>query len=351
MKTKYIYLIVLIFATVNLFANDIEFTKGTYAEILSKAKSENKVIMIDFYTDWCKWCVELEKKVYTNPEVADFANKYQINWKIDAEKGEGVELAKRYQVSGYPTIVFVDPNGDEIDRIIGYLPVKEFFPAMKDYVNGKNTLKSLQNTLANNPNDLEANLRMGKKLFGNGKTADAKTCFENVIKNDPDNKSGWTDDAELYMAQINGKKEDIDAFVNKYPNSELTKQALIFLAESTMENNDYATGEKYFNDLITKYGKNDEEVSFSYGQFLLSRIYGITKNENISKSDNMKGIELANTCLEYVKGSINEASCYYYLSMLNFNLGNKSAANEYIDKAIGIFDRKSFREFKEKINK
>jgi tetratricopeptide (TPR) repeat protein len=222
---------------------------------------------------------------------------------------------------------------------------------MKDYVSGKNTLKSLQSTLATNPNDIEANLRMGKKLFESGNNADARKHFENVTKLDSDNKSGWTDDAELYLAQMNGKKEDIDSFIKKYPDSELTKQALLFLAESTMENNDYATGDKYYEELIAKYGKNDEDVSFSYGQFLLSRIYGITKNENISKSDNMKGIELANTCLEYVRGSINEASCYYYLSILNFNLGNKSAANEFIDKAINIFDRKSFREFKEKINK
>jgi len=351
MKIKSFFIIALLLISLRATANEIQFTKGSYSEVLAKAKAENKVLMVDFYTDWCKWCVELEKKVYTNAEVADFANKNQINWKIDAEKGEGIELAKKFKVSGYPTIVFVDANGDEIDRIVGYLPVKDFFPVMKDYVNGKNTLKSLQTTLATNPNDVEANFRLGKKLYSEGNNSEAKKYLENVIKNDPENKSGWTDDADLYLAQINGKKEDIDAFIKKYPDSELTKQALIYLAESTMENNDYATGDKYFDELITKYGKNDEEVSFSYGQFLLSRIYGITKNENISKSDNMKGIELANTCLEYVRGSINEASCYYYLSILNFNLGNKSVANEYIDKAINIFDRKTFREFKEKINK
>ncbi len=351
MNFKSLLIIALLLISFKAFANEIQFTNGTYTEVLSKAKAESKVLMIDFYTDWCKWCVELDKKVYTNSEVADFANKNQVNWKIDAEKGEGIELAKKFQVAGYPTVVFVDGNGDEIDRIVGYLPVKDFLPAMKDFVSGKNTLKSLQATLSANANDIEANFRLGKKTLEVGNAGDAKKYLEKVVSLDSENNSGWTDDAELYLAQISGKKDDIDAFVNKYPKSDLTKQALIFLAESTMENNDYTTGDKYYDELIAKYGKNDEEVSFSYGQYLLSKIYGITKNENISKELNLKGIELANTCLVFVKGSVNEASCYYYLAMLNLNLGNKAQALDYIDKAISIFDRKSFRELKDKINK
>lgn len=351
MKIRLLFILVVFLAAAKAFPEDIIFTKGTYSEVLAKAKQENKVLMIDFFTDWCKWCVEIEKKVYTNPEVAAFANNYQINWKIDAEKGEGVDLAKKYSVTGYPTIVFVDGNGDEIDRIIGYLPVKDFLPSMKDIVNGKNTTKSLQAKLKENPNDAEANYRLGKKLLESGNTQEAKECMQKVINADPSNNAGWTDNAELITAQIAGGKEGILAFISKYPESELRKDALIFLAETTLENNDYETGEKYYKELFEKYGKNDEDINFNYGNFLLSKIYGITKKENISKEDNLKGIEYANNCLEYVKGSINEASCYYYLAVLNFNLGNKVQSNEYIDKAISIFNRKSFREFKEKINK
>lgn len=351
MKLRILFIIILLIAAVKAYPEDIVFTNGTYAEVLAKAKQENKVLMIDFFTDWCKWCVEIEKKVYTNAEVADFANSFQVNWKIDAEKGEGVNLAKKYNVTGYPTIVFVDGNGDEIDRIIGYLPVKDFLPAMKDIVSGKNTTKTLQAKLKENPNDAEANYRLGKKLLESGNTQEAKECMQRVITADPANNAGWTDNAELIIAQIAGGKEGIIAFISKYPESELRKDALIFLAETTLENNDYETGDKYYKELFEKYGKNDEDINFNYGNFLLSRIYGITKKENITKEDNLKGIEYANNCLEYVKGSINEASCYYYLAVLNFNLGNKVQANEFIDKAISIFNRKSFREFKEKINK
>ncbi len=351
MKLKSIVIITLLLLTAKVFANEITFANGTYAEILAKAKSENKVIMIDFYTDWCKWCVELDNKVYTNSDVAEFANANQINWKIDAEKGEGIDLAKKFSVSGFPTIVFVDTDGEEIDRIIGYLPAKDFLVTMKDIVNGKNTSKSLQTTLKTYPDDVEANFRFGKKIFDAGKTDEALIYFKKVLELDPKNKSGWTDDTELYLAQISNKKEDVVAFVKKYPDSELTKSAIMYLAELTLETNDYTAGDAYYKQLLDKYGKNDEEINFGYGQYLLTKIYALNKKENKTKDDYKKGIELSNECLNFVKGSVNEASCYFYLSEFYFQTGDKAKANEYIDKALVIHDRKSFKDQKDKINK
>lgn len=351
MKLKSLLIIALLLLSAKVFSNEITFTNGTYAEVLAKAKAENKVIMIDFYTDWCKWCVELDNKVYTNSDVADFANAKQINWKIDAEKGEGVDLAKKFNVSGYPTVIFVDTDGEEIDRIIGYLPAKDFLVAMKDIVNGKNTTKSLQAALISNPEDVEALYRLGKKIFDTGKTDEAAGYFKKAIELDPNNKSGWIDDAELSLAQINNKKEDIEAFVKKYPDSELTKIAIMYLAELALETNDYTAGDNYYKQLISKYGSNDEEINFGYGQYLLTKIYALNKKENKSKDDYKKGIEMANECLNIVKGSVNEASCYFYLSEFYLQTGDKTKANEYIDKALKIHDRKSFRDQKGKINK
>ncbi len=351
MKIKSIILAIVLLVSVKAFSNEIHFMSGTYAEVLAKAKAENKVVMIDFFTDWCKWCVELDKKVYTVDEVADFANTNQVNWKIDAEKGEGIELAKKFGVSGYPTVLYVNSDGEEIDRIVGYFPAKEFLPLMKDYVSGKNTMKSLKQTLSTNPDDVEANFRLGKKTADAGNMEEAKKYFDKVVTLDPGNKSGWTDDAELYLAQIKNTPADIEAFINKYPDSDLAKQAYIYLAEVSLEGNDYTKADGYYKKLFDKYGKNDEDITFAYGQYLLTKIYSITKKEKLTKEDCGNGIKLANECLEYVKGGVNEASCYYYLSIFYFNSGDKAKANECIDKALKIFDRKSFREQKEKINK
>ncbi|MBK8552006.1 MAG: DUF255 domain-containing protein [Ignavibacteria bacterium] len=89
---------------------EVIFSNGSYQEILDLAKQQNKTIMIDFVTDWCKWCIETDRKVYTDAKVTAYANEHQINWKIEAEKGEGPDLAKKYGVKGFPTIVFTSSD-------------------------------------------------------------------------------------------------------------------------------------------------------------------------------------------------------------------------------------------------
>lgn len=92
-----------------LRAVGIEFNHGSWAEIVSKAKAENKLIFIDFYTQWCGPCLNMAQNVFTQPEVGEFYNQNFVNAKIDAEHGEGRDLAKKYKIRFYPSYVFVDP--------------------------------------------------------------------------------------------------------------------------------------------------------------------------------------------------------------------------------------------------
>ena len=95
----------------------IQFYHGTWKEACDKAKVENKLVFVDFYTKWCGPCLNMAENVFILPFIGDFYNTNFVNMKIDAENGEGVELAKRYGVNSYPTYVFVDPqNGDVVHR-------------------------------------------------------------------------------------------------------------------------------------------------------------------------------------------------------------------------------------------
>ncbi|MEZ4691153.1 MAG: thioredoxin family protein [Ignavibacteria bacterium] len=210
-------------------AEDVIFATGTYQEVLSQAQKENKIIMIDFITDWCKWCVETDRKVYTNQEVSEFANANQINWKIDAEKGEGPDLAKKYGVKGFPTIIFADANGVEIDRIYGYLPAEQFLAKMKDYNNGVNTYGAISKMLEADPNDATANYLMAEKISTNGLDGDVKVYLEKTISLDPANEKGYTDDAKFMLAYIQEDPVTIQSLINEYPNSEKVKDAYLTL--------------------------------------------------------------------------------------------------------------------------
>lgn len=104
----------------------IAFEQGTFDEIKAKALKENKLIFIDAYTTWCGPCKQMAKNVFTNDDVADHYNKNFVNAKIDMEKGEGIEIAKKYQVQCYPNLLFIDGNGNLVHRIGGSMSAKDF---------------------------------------------------------------------------------------------------------------------------------------------------------------------------------------------------------------------------------
>ena len=118
MKTILIAITALFLST-NTMAQGIEFEHGTFAEALAKAKKENKMVFMDCYTSWCGPCKMIAKNVFPQKEVGDVFNKQFVNFKIDCEKGEGPEIAKRYGVNAYPTMLFFDANGQVVHKIVG----------------------------------------------------------------------------------------------------------------------------------------------------------------------------------------------------------------------------------------
>ena len=105
--------------------------------------NDQKIILVDFETESCVWCDRLDADTFTDERVIDFAKQNLISKKIDAEKGNGPELKKKYRVRGYPTILFLDSQGVEIDRIVGYRPPEEFLIELNRIKNGENTISEI----------------------------------------------------------------------------------------------------------------------------------------------------------------------------------------------------------------
>ncbi|MCB0594137.1 MAG: thioredoxin family protein [Lewinellaceae bacterium] len=111
----------------SLFAQEgIEFSKENWEGILAKASAENKLIFMDAYTTWCGPCKMMSKDVFTEASVGAFYNENFINAKIDMEAGEGLDLAERYEVQAYPTLLFIDGDGELVHRGVGYQSAEQF---------------------------------------------------------------------------------------------------------------------------------------------------------------------------------------------------------------------------------
>lgn len=101
------------------WAQGILFETGTFAEALAKAKQENKIVFLDVYTTWCGPCKQMAAKLFPTTEAGNIYNKHFVNYKIDAEKGEGLEVAAKYKVQGYPTNLFLRPDGSVVYTVMG----------------------------------------------------------------------------------------------------------------------------------------------------------------------------------------------------------------------------------------
>ena len=98
----------------------IHFDKIDLAKATEKAAKENKMIFIDAYTTWCGPCKIMAKTTFKDPDVADFFNKNFVNIKIEMEKdADGPDVARKYKVRAYPTLLIIRPDGSLVKQVIG----------------------------------------------------------------------------------------------------------------------------------------------------------------------------------------------------------------------------------------
>jgi thioredoxin-related protein len=98
---------------------------SSFNDALKKAKDEDKKLIVDVYTDWCGWCKKMDADAYQNKGIKKIIKKNFVFVKLNAEGSGSIkyngkeytetDLALLFQVSGYPTTVFLEPDGKVIE--------------------------------------------------------------------------------------------------------------------------------------------------------------------------------------------------------------------------------------------
>ncbi len=126
--------VVLLIVGTILFSNETWAAGNAWLTSLKQAQAQSresgKVILADFTgSDWCGWCVKLKREVFSRPEFAKWASQNVILLEVDFPrrktqsqqlKAQNRALAKSYGIRGYPTILFLNADGQEIGRS-GYI--------------------------------------------------------------------------------------------------------------------------------------------------------------------------------------------------------------------------------------
>ncbi|HEV7868323.1 MAG TPA: thioredoxin family protein [Chthoniobacteraceae bacterium] len=102
-----------------------------YEKAVAKAKAEKKMVVLDFTgSDWCGWCIKLDKEVFSKKEFKDYAKENLVLVEVDFPQGKQLSkkvkeqndrLQKEHGVQGFPTIVVLNPEGTKVGTL-GYTP-------------------------------------------------------------------------------------------------------------------------------------------------------------------------------------------------------------------------------------
>ena len=115
----------------NKINSEVNFYNGSLKEAMVKAKKEKKIIFLDVYATWCGPCKLLKKTTFKDPELSDYFNKKFISLEINGEEGEGKEIVRKYQLKGYPSLLFIDANGNLVNKTLGYYDGKQLLEIVK----------------------------------------------------------------------------------------------------------------------------------------------------------------------------------------------------------------------------
>lgn len=120
MRTRAIVILVLFLSVLTLMSFDpakgVTFHKGSFQSVLFKAKQENKLILLDFYADWCAPCKIMEQSTFKDARLAQYLHENFITYKINIEDLDGIPYKNKYDIKLLPTLLVVDASGSEMKR-------------------------------------------------------------------------------------------------------------------------------------------------------------------------------------------------------------------------------------------
>lgn len=151
----------------------------------TRARSEGRIIMVDFWASWCAFCAKLDQTTYKDVTVVGRLTKTTVPVKVNTEgRRDELEVADEHGVESLPTIAFFTPEGRAVARIEGYVDASAFLRLLNTAeVEGADMI-GWERVLRTDPVNFEALYGLGAKMYELNYHEDARPLLERARRVD-----------------------------------------------------------------------------------------------------------------------------------------------------------------------
>lgn len=163
----------------------LEWREGPLSAALQEAAPDRRVVVADVFATWCGPCKSMEEEIWSTPLGKELVADH-VPWKIDFDSDLGQEFKQQYKILGLPTVLFLNADGTEIDRIQGYPGKDEFLELASKYMRGESRMIPARQAFEADPGSAENQLRFGELLLVRADETEAIRLLESAAEGEPE---------------------------------------------------------------------------------------------------------------------------------------------------------------------
>jgi len=298
-------------------------------DAVSKAKTANKTLVIEFWAPECGPCIRLKRDIFNHSMTQGFLDSSFVLVQVSPADSIYKPLWKHFNLAYQSSVIYIDKNGNEIDRTVSYNSDRDsYLNFLKDVADGKNLFGNILSAYQKDTLNVPNTYLMANKLFFRYQLKDASKQYNKILILDPNNKFGFNPECSYKIAEseltLTGNLDKMRDFVKTDGKNNFAPKAYEYLINDLINKGDSLNSIPLCKEAFYKYPESWEILNKYAWAICIFKI----------KNDYQKSLEMVQKSIvlnPYRPGTYSTEAWIY------FEMGDKEKAIESQNKAIEIY--------------